>query len=353
MNHTRTLQRSRSEQLLQTLSEYDQFLIVTHDNPDPDAIATGWAVQALIEERLGKPVRLIGGGAIVRAENRHMVDLLSPPIELVNDVDVTEGTATVLVDCHLGASNHLLTRKGIKPVAVIDHHGTADAAPRIAFCDIRPEAAASASIVAGYMREQGIDPGAKLATALVYAMRTETRGCETHHSRLDRSVLPWLTEHADPTLLAEIENAPLTRTYFGDLLLAMQNTFTYDDAALCFLPRASGPEIVGEVADLLIRCEGVTRVLCCAVLGDDLLLSSRTSMEADNATRLLQATLNGLGGCGGHDHRAGGKIAGVAGSPKLVDELHEELRERWLAACQINRHRGTRLVPLRDIVQNL
>ena len=30
----------------------------------------------------------------------------------------------------------------------------------------------------------------------------------------------------------------------------MQSTFAYDAAAICFLPRAEGAEIIGEVADL-------------------------------------------------------------------------------------------------------
>ena len=124
---------------------------------------------------------------------------------------------------------------------------------------MRPDVAASASIAAAYLREQQVEPGQALATALVYAIRTETQGFETYHSPLDRSILPWLTERADPELLAEIESAPLSRGYFSDLVLALQNTFLYDDVAFCALPRAGGPEIVGEVADLLIRCESVQR----------------------------------------------------------------------------------------------
>ncbi|HID22577.1 MAG TPA: hypothetical protein EYP14_09265, partial [Planctomycetaceae bacterium] len=61
---------NRSERLLRVLSEYDRLVVVTHDNPDPDAIAAGWALLTLIESRLKRSARLVGGGAIVRAENR-------------------------------------------------------------------------------------------------------------------------------------------------------------------------------------------------------------------------------------------------------------------------------------------
>jgi len=71
-----TSRTSRSERFLSAVSAYPEILVVSHDNPDPDAIAAGWAIQWLISEKLGKPARLIGGGEIVRAENRHMLKLL-------------------------------------------------------------------------------------------------------------------------------------------------------------------------------------------------------------------------------------------------------------------------------------
>ena len=342
-----------SERLLKVLGDYERVLIVTHDNPDPDAIAAGWAVQRFVEDRLSKPARVVGGGAIVRAENKHMIELLSPPIELVPAIAAEKGTATILVDCGFGKTNHLLARASIHPVALIDHHLDNNESVELTFQDIRDDVAASASIAVSYLREQQIDPGTKLATAVLYAIRSETRGSETGHSELDRSVITWLTELADAAILAEIENAPLERGYFSDLALALQNTFVYDDAALCFLPRAGCAEIVGEVADLLVRCRDVRRVLCAAVVGEDLLLSARTQKDTGNAAELLQATLDGIGGCGGHVHRAGGSIVGIARKARITEDLHDELRDRWLAACSVTRQRGARLVARRTIVENL
>jgi nanoRNase/pAp phosphatase (c-di-AMP/oligoRNAs hydrolase) len=352
MSPTGTESHLKSDELLQKLSSYEHVLVVMHDNPDPDAIASGWGLHILFQEKLGVTARLVAGGGIVRAENRHMVDLLNPPIELVDDVDHDEDSAAVLVDCGAEATNHVVTRKRIAPVAIIDHHTNGKSSHAASFVDVRPNVAASATIVASYLREQQIDVGPKLATAMLYAVRSETCGHETHFSRLDRSILPWLTKHGEPALLAEIENAPLTRDYFADLLLALQNTFLYDDAAICFLPRAAGAEIVGEVADLLIRCEAINRVLCGAVIGSDLLVSARTSPGYGNATDLLVETLDDLGGAGGHSHRAGGKISHVDQKRK-ENEVQDDLRSRWLAACDVDRKRGTRLIAKREIVGNL
>jgi nanoRNase/pAp phosphatase (c-di-AMP/oligoRNAs hydrolase) len=344
---------AKSDQLLSLLAGCRGCLIVTHDNPDPDAIAAGWGLQCLVREKLKLPTHFVGGGAIVRAENRHMVELLHPPIELVDRVECRDERATILVDCSPGTTNHLLARAGIRPLAVIDHHLNGSGRVRLPFKDVRPKVAAAASIAASYLREQAVEPGAKLATAMQYAIRTETSGSETRHSRLDRSILLWLAPRAEPELLAEIENAPLSREYFGDLVLAMQSAFLYDDVALCLLPRAHCAEIVGEVADLLIRCRSVRRVLCGAMVDHDLILSARTERDGDNAAKLIQKTLEGIGFAGGHAHRAGGKIPGNGTRSKIGEDLENELRTRWLTACNVDRQRGTRLVSKRDIVENL
>ncbi len=340
-----------SDRFLKTIAPYESIYVAMHDNPDPDAVASGWAIVWLIEQKLGKKARLVGGGEIVRAENQHMVRLLGPPIELVGTVACAENSAVVLIDCQAGNQNHLFCQGPLEPMGVIDHHPTRGRRARLEFRDIRPHMAATASIAASYLREQKLEPGTKLATALLFAIRTETRGSETRYSRLDKSVLLWLTEWADPSLLAEIESAPLSVEYYGDLILALQSTFLYGDVAYCLLPRANGPEIVGEVADLLIRCDSIWRVLCGAVFQGDLILSVRTEREDDDAAELVRRTLDGIGQGGGHLHRAGGKIRGVG--PKITDDLQDALRNRWLDACGVTNRRGVRLVPKREIVENL
>ncbi len=112
-------------------------------------------------------------------------------------------------------------------------------------------------------------------------------------------------------------------------------------------------EIVGEVADMLIRCQGIRRVLCGAVVGNDVLLSVRTKKDCQHAAKLLETTLEGIGGGGGHAHRAGGKIPNVGARSKVGEDLENELRTRWLTACGVDRQRGTRLVARREIVENL
>jgi nanoRNase/pAp phosphatase (c-di-AMP/oligoRNAs hydrolase) len=236
---------------------------------------------------------------------------------------------------------------------VIDHHQTSMRKRSVPFSDIRPKVAAAATIAASYLREQKMPPDEQLATALLYGIRSETEGIAASHSRLDRSMISWLSHCANPTTLAAIENAPLTRGYFSDLVLALQNTFVYEDAAFCFLPRAEGSETVGEVADLLARAEGVNRVLCAAVNNGDIVVSVRTERNTDRASTLVREVVDGLGQAGGHEHRAGGRIHDFRRRGADTDDMQQHLRSAWLKACGVQKKRGKRLVALREIVKNL
>jgi nanoRNase/pAp phosphatase (c-di-AMP/oligoRNAs hydrolase) len=341
----------RSDRFLELLAG-QRVIIVTHDNPDPDAIASGWALLVLLRKVLDQPARLVGRGAIVRAENLHLMRVLSPPLELVDELPEDEA-AIVLVDCVPTANNQPLNGSRVRVVAVLDHHQPDGERFRVAHRDIRPRCAATATIAASYLREQGVEPAPELATALLFAIRTELTGVQTSVTRADRGTLAWLSGRADYGQLAEIEDAPLSRAYFSDLLLALESVFIYDDAAICFLPQTSGAQIVGEVADLVIRCAGVRRVLCGAPIENDLVLSARTKADGGNVVALLGDTLRGVGHWGGHEHRAGGKLPGLDRDGRTPETLYALLKERWLSACKVDQQRGTRLVRRQAILEHL
>lgn len=345
--------QARSDRLLKALNDVQHIYVVMHDNPDPDAIASGWAIAHLAKEKLQRTAKVVGGGAIVRAENMAMVGYLKPPISLVDALTPAADSGAVLVDCSPEASNHLLAGSNLPSMAVIDHHEQKTKRAKVRFRDIRKNACATAVIATSYLLEQEISIPTELATALLYAIRTETRAAHCEFSSLDKRAISALTPLVDHGVLSDIENAPLARNYYEDLLFALQNTFIYEDTALCFLPTATGPETVGEYADLLVRCKGVKKVLCGAVVDRAILFSARTRKTGGDATELLRRTLKDLGHCGGHAHRAGGKIPLQEDKTRISDETQSTLRLRWLQACGLPEMRGTRLVAKRDILENL
>ncbi len=338
--------------MLEALSDQDRVLLLTHNNPDPDAIATGWAIATIIEEKLKLPVRFVAGGAIVRAENKRMVELLKPPLKLVDRVMVVEAEALIYVDCEPTAVNHLLSDGHHQPFGVIDHHRHIGRRYRVKHRDIRPNVAASATIATHYLKEEDVKTPPALATALLYAIHTDALGWPAF-TRTDHRAVSWLSQRADLKLLLDIQTAPLDLAYYADLMLALENTFLYGNTAICFLPRANNAEIVGEVADLLIRCVGMDRVLCAAAIDRAVLLSVRATNKGGDASRIVKDLLAGLGHGGGHVHRAGGKIQSSGKNDRIGEDLQNELRSRWLSICRTNQQRGTRLVARREILNNL
>jgi len=349
---TRT-RRTRAHRLLDSLKDADRVVVVTHDNPDPDAIASGWGVIHLVEKTLGLPARLLAGGIIARAENRAFVKALKPPLVMTTERLIPgPGEAVVLVDT---TNSHRLDGAGGRKIdAVIDHHHPGRGGSLTArFRDVRPRVLSTSSIVACYLRSLAIVPTQALATALVYGIETDAKGMECRFSRADRTAVSWLSQFSDPQLLARIENPELPRQYFNDLLLALESCFIYGSVGYCFLPSASATEAVGETADLLIRCEGIHRLLCAGIVDGRLILSARTTDRGGDATQLLGKTVEPQGGMwGGHEHRAGGSIV-LDGTNSDSTELEVRVRNTWLDASGAEKQRGDRLVSKKEILKAL
>ena len=91
------------------LLESNRLLIVLHDNPDPDALAAGLALQTLSVSRYGMEVVISHGGLINRAENRTMVSELNIPLTCFEDVDIRAFDRIAVVDTQPGHGNNALS----------------------------------------------------------------------------------------------------------------------------------------------------------------------------------------------------------------------------------------------------
>jgi hypothetical protein len=84
------------------------------------------------------------------------------------------------------------------------------------------------------------------------------------------------------------------------------------------------PDIVPEIADLLLRMEGKTWSLCTGVDGDRLYLSIRTTNPRAEAGNLMRRLIGKAGRGGGHGTMAGGYV--------MLDKRHQRLAARTAAA---------------------
>jgi nanoRNase/pAp phosphatase (c-di-AMP/oligoRNAs hydrolase) len=306
----------------------------------------------LVESRLGKPTVITRDGLISRAENRAMVEVLHLDLVPVEEVDWTPGDAVVMVDSQPRTGRHTFP-DSVPLYAVLDHHDTPGDLDDVSFTDIRCSHGATCTLVTKYLLEQGAPIPEKVATALLYGIETEVTGYPREASPADDAALVELYPIADKDVIAQIRNARLPHSHFECLLQAMQSSFIYDRLIVSWVNPLPQPEQAAEVCDFMIRFEKVDWALCAGVYKDQLILSVRAAIEDAKAGDILRQVVGKLGRAGGHDRRAGGCIKLASTAPSAIEDTQGELRRRLLKALKIDDTRGQRLVPLRDMLQNL
>lgn len=336
--------QKRWQTIQECLDGYSEILIVLHDDPDPDAVASGEALRFLLSERLQMRGEIVYRGVIGRAENRALVDFLAPQMETLPDDATPEKRpqqAVALLDTQPGAGNSPLPAD--YPVdLVIDHHtDREDGAGR--FRDIRPWIGALSTIIAQYLQAAELKPSMRVATALFYGIKTDTKALSRDASAADISAYFHLLEFVDVDALVEIENAQVPAEYFKSLSEAMQSARVYDGVVFTFLGQSNYPDLTAEVADLLLRLEGVRWVVCMGAYEDQLYLSVRARSEEVDADELAKEIIGESGTAGGRNTLAGGQLP-LNGAD--AQQTAEQIRLRTLAYLEVPASlEGQRLVP--------
>jgi len=342
----------RSDRFLAGLKDVTSVTFVSHVHPDPDSLGSMIGLAHLVETCLQKPTRLTRDGLVSRAENRTLVQMLGIELVPIEDIVWGAGEALVMVDSQPNTGRHNFDPT-VPLYAVIDHHDTPGDLEGVPFVDVRRGLGATCSLVVSYVIEQEIAVPPQLATGLLYGIETELSGYPREASSLDDSALLYLYPLADKDLLARIRNARLPQSYFECMVQALQSSFTYDRLIISWVNELPQPELAAEVVDFLIRFEQVDWAVCAGVFEDKLILSVRTALPHAGAGEMLRQVVDKFGKAGGHDRRAGGTIYLASTAPSAIEQVQSELRRRLLKALHIDECRGQRLVPKREMLQNL
>jgi nanoRNase/pAp phosphatase (c-di-AMP/oligoRNAs hydrolase) len=337
------VRQHRSERLLATLAEFASVVIVSHVNPDPDALASMLGLRALIEHcQPGKPVTLTVDGMIARAENRAMVELLPVPLVPVEQVAIDAHTAVIMVDSQPYTGRR--ASEAAMPHVVIDHHETGGLLTGVRFRDIRANLGATSSMVTGYLLEQQVSVTPRLATALLYGIESETTGFPREASSVDDGALVWLFPRADKDLLAQIRNPKLPQSHFVTFEHALSSAVLYRDVVVCWCGAVTQPDIIAELADFFVRFDQVNWALSMGLFDNLLKLSARVDRLGGHSGEVLREIVNGLGNAGGHDKRAGGAVPLRDLSPAAVEAMVGTIRGRLLTKLGIDESQGRRLL---------
>lgn len=325
--------KSQLAGLLQALEGPAPLVILPHDNPDPDALASAAALKFLTQELLGKDTVIAQGGIVGRAENRAMLTYLKIDLEPVGDVSFTGDVHVALVDTQPGRTNNSLPT-GKVPTVVIDHHPAYDRYDGVPFLDLRENYGATSTILTEYVRESRLEIESKIATALFYGIMAETQDLGRESTPADIAAAQFLYPYANKRRLGKIENARVPREYFAAFHEAIERAQIYDNVVVSVLPEVQYPDMVAEVADFLLRLDEVEWACAIGRYKDYLHVSLRTTEREVNAGDVLQQVL-GSRWAGGHDMIAGGRTRIVGSGPEAIAHAAEQVRTRLLAALAI------------------
>jgi nanoRNase/pAp phosphatase (c-di-AMP/oligoRNAs hydrolase) len=307
--------------------------IMTHDNPDPDSLAAALGLRKLFEAS-GIPATITIGGIIGRAENRAMVRELKIDLVPIERLDWSAHTLVAMVDTQPGTGNNSLPQDR-KADVVIDHHPPRSDLGAVPWLDIRTEMGATATIVYGYLEERKIVIDAMLATAFLYALKSETRDLGRESGPDERDVYVELSKVADFEKLYCIQNPKLGREHFVALDRALRAAVVWGELLAINLGALDYPDLVAEVADLMLPYERAHWVLCVGQHNRTAYLSVRTDINDATAGALIRRVVGGNGAAGGHGMIAGGRMFAEVRDEAALKSVYDELVARLVRELKI------------------
>ncbi len=324
---TKSAQKVRK--LLDLLNGKRSLLIVMQDNPDPDSIAAAVALRQIAHHAGEIQCSITYGGSVGRSENRALMDYLGLNFRPYEEVLGTEFGAVAVVDCQPASGNMPLPDE-VVPDIVIDHHPLRPETRRSPFTDVRSKYGAVATILHEYLTELDMAPDAQVATALMYGIRSDTHDLGRPAIQADKRAVQALFPLVNTRVLSSIQRGSVTTGYFRMIHQALSSARKHDHALVSDLGEVETPDILGETADMLIRHEQTTWVLCHGVHEDMIWLSLRTTCSEPPASVVVERMVEGIGTGGGHEMSAGGQVPLVRGSQAELTRLSRTLKERFL-----------------------
>ncbi len=335
---------ARIAAMKKALEGAERVVVLTHDNPDPDAIASAAGLGFLLEKAVGVPATLAFGGIIGRAENRALMEELGRPFERIENLDLPPSAAVALVDTQPRAGNNSLPAGRIATI-VVDHHPERAETAAVPVADVRPDYGACCSMIVEMLRAAKLEPDRKLATALFYGIQSETMdlGRETSPAEVDASL--FLYPRTDPGAISRIRHARVPRGLYRTIHEGLENAWSRGGVVCVPAGRLDYPDIVAQLADLFMRVNGVTWVIAAGRYRDGLFLSLRTFEREAHAGDLVLSVVGDRGSAGGHGEMAGARIPiGGLGEPEY-DALVTSLFEAFCEALGVSDLEREPLIP--------
>ncbi|HEY1269821.1 MAG TPA: bifunctional oligoribonuclease/PAP phosphatase NrnA [Candidatus Binatia bacterium] len=290
-----TVNRRRVEIIRGLFREKDKINILLQHDPDPDAIGSALALRELLgRNRATTPI--VTFGEVTRPENLAMIRLLEIQIERVNPTDLhADGAKLALVDVQPPYFEQPLGRVDL----VVDHHPKR--APFTArFADLRTDYGATSTIFTDYLRAAGMEPSQRLATALLYGIKTDTLFLERGSHMIDVEAFSFLYPFANRALIAKMERPALPREDLEALGRALSKLQLEDGVAVIHMGEVKREDVIPQMAEFSLQIEGVEWGIVSGLSDNRVVISARNVGYVKSAGDIMKRLYDDIGSAGGH-----------------------------------------------------
>ena len=291
---SRSLTRARVQQYQRYFSDADRVLIMLHNDPDPDAMASGLALRNVL--RRTKTTAIIGAiQGVTRPENLRMVNLLDIHVEAITHESLREYDRVAMVDVQPHYFGGVIDRVDL----VIDHHPEQPGYTAV-FKDIRPDYGSTSTILTEHLRAVDVNISERTATAMLYAIKSDTLFFNRSTNRVDLEAFSYLYPLSDAALIRKMEGAEITLERLDYVLRAFKDGTLAEQVFCAFLGSLPREDFIPYVADFFLQLEDVKWTIVAGIVNDSLVVSVRNLGYTKNAGEFVRRFFADIGSAGGH-----------------------------------------------------
>src|ERR1035437_1792359 len=315
----RSMTRARVQQDQRYFSEGERILIMLHNDPDPDAMASGLALRNIL--RRTKTTAIIGAmQGVTRPENLRMANLLDIHVEPLTPDTVKGYDRVAMVDVQPHYFGGVIDQVDL----VIDHHPEQPGYAAV-FKDIRADYGSTSTILTEHLRAVDVNISERTATAMLYAIKSDTLFFNRQTNRVDLEAFSFLYPLADATLVRKMEGSDVTLERLEYVMKAHQSGTLVEQVFCAFLGATPREDFIPYVADFFLQLEHVKWTVIAGIVNDSMVISVRNLGYSKNAGELVRRFFADIGSAGGHRAMAKAIVPMRAFREKFGELSAEEL----------------------------
>ena len=290
----RSLTRSLVKQYQRHFEDAGRVLILLHNDPDPDALASGLALRNLL--RRTRTTAIIGAfHGVTRPENQRMTNLLDITVESITAESLAQFDRIATIDVQPHYFGGLLNRVDL----VIDHHPERSNSQTL-FKDVRSDFGSTATIMTNHLRAINANISERVATALLYAIKSDTLFLSRQTNRSDLDAFTFLYQLANTQLVRKIEGSGITSERLKYVTKASQTGQIRDQVFTACLGMVPREDIVTYVSDFLLQVEDIKWTVVAGQIDDKIVISVRNVGYTRHAGTFINKWFDDIGSAGGH-----------------------------------------------------